>query len=297
MLAAVGSLDSPCGSPWCPMPITVRVSSWNLHGPPLAPRRDARFDEVARRILREDPDVVHFQEVWIPDDATRLIDMLCPSYEPVPDAGRGLILRTGGLLSFLKRRHVALNGEAPFQPFDRYASKWRFWQGDGISGKGVQSMVVGHTGVQLVFLNAHLQSPYRGQSYADTRLAQLRQLQRIASSLHPELPLIAVGDLNTAPEENLDPQFDAFWIDITQEHRRRCAGGTHYGHDGREADWIDYVLVRRQREWSVDFAELHRLENAAVDYPYSDHHGLLATVGLHHLESRPQGSGVTPGPA
>jgi endonuclease/exonuclease/phosphatase family metal-dependent hydrolase len=257
--------------------------SWNVHGPPFAPRRAQRLAAVAAELERRAPEVALLQEVWFAADAAALGRRLAGRYRMVDGAPRSGPMRVGGLLAFVR-------GDAAWRPvgdarFERYAAcaaRWRVWEGDGLIGKGIQvmSLVADDGGHGLTILHTHVQAQYNAVAHRRPRAGQLAQLAALAAGLDPATPVLAAGDLNTGPEESLYRDLLApTWLDLTTATRAaRPAAQTQF-ECGAEPLWIDYVLARRSPSWTVE-ADLELVENTARDEPFSDHNGLHARLRL-----------------
>jgi endonuclease/exonuclease/phosphatase family metal-dependent hydrolase len=237
---------------------------------------------AAEEIRRRDPDVVLLQEVWFAEDAALLRRHLEPAYVAV-DTVPGWLGRKGGLLSFVNaKRGWAVVGSR-FEQFEREASAWLFWEGDGIGDKGMQLLDLrSGTGQRLLVINTHLQAEYRVVRYEEVRRSQLRQLARAARGTSPSLPVVAAGDLNTRPEEtSLFHEISGEWFDLTAGAREDCRCGTLAARDegGETGRWIDYVLTLRRTGWQAT-AEISQIRSERADEPFSDHHGIDATVRL-----------------
>jgi endonuclease/exonuclease/phosphatase family metal-dependent hydrolase len=93
---------------------------------------------------------------------------------------------------------------------------------------------------------------------------------------HGEKILLA-GDFNTRPFESLYTTHIApLGSDLTSKYRAQCGPGCGTNIDASDGhrDWIDYVIART---FPVS-ADLVRIENEGLDWPYSDHDGLLVRV-------------------
>jgi endonuclease/exonuclease/phosphatase family metal-dependent hydrolase len=264
--------------------LRIRLLSWNLHGPPLAPRRAERFERVATEILSASaaPELVLLQEVWLRRDAERLRRRLAPTYDTLDGAPRTWPLRAGGLLAFLHRQAAWRPAPAPprFVPFAVAAPLWRVWEGDALGLKGVQTIELQHaaSAQALVVLNTHLQAQYGPIRHEPPRRAQLRQLSELAAAIDSSLPVLAAGDLNTGVDEPLyGDLLSPHWTDLTVEARAQHIG-TQF-ESGPEPLWIDYVLARRDGCWSAS-GDVTLIRNVARDEPFSDHHALCADVAL-----------------
>ena len=86
------------------MPLRVRLVSWNLHTPPLAPRRLPRLRAAGARLVHAPhADFLAFQEIWTSTWARELAAALEPAYEPLWPAGGPDHLDGSGLLTFVRR--------------------------------------------------------------------------------------------------------------------------------------------------------------------------------------------------
>jgi endonuclease/exonuclease/phosphatase family metal-dependent hydrolase len=251
--------------------------SWNVHGPPLAPRRATRLNAVGLEIERRAPEIALLQEVWFGGDAAALARQLAPRYDVVDGAPRVRPVRAGGLLAFVRRDsewRVADRG-VRFERYRTQAARWRVWEGDGLAAKGIQIIPLVHraAGRSIVMAHTHLQAQYEPIRHARPRGAQLTQLARLAATLGAATPVLAAGDLNTGPDDALYRDLIApIWIDLTAPTRTaRPAASTHF--ECASAPWIDYVLAHRSPHWSAT-GLLELIENRSRDDPFSDHHGL-----------------------
>ena len=185
-------------------------------------------------------------------------------------------------MAFVRRRSGWVIQDSSFYEFQAEAADWRIWEGDGFGAKGVQQIVLERQDTRLILLNTHLQSEYGEPKYTDIRSRQLHELRRVAERVPRHRPVIATGDFNTTPEEqNVYPALVDYWADLGEAVRRRCVCGTYYT-DGQEAGWIDYILARRNDDWEARASDFEIIRNSSSDDPYSDHHGLLATVELRN---------------
>lgn len=269
--------------------------SWNVHGPPFAPRRGARIAAVANEIERRAPELVLLQEVWFPGDADWLATRLSRRYTALDGTPRRRPLRVGGLFGLLRRDApwvLDARGVA-FEWYRAAASRWRLWEGDGAAGKGVQVVPLMHrdSGQPLVALHTHVQAQYDTIRHEAPRAQQLEQLAMLAATLPPNLPVLAAGDLNTGPVEAVYGQRIApTWLDLTETTRAaRPAAQTQF-ECGAEPLWIDYVLARRGPSWGFG-AAVDLVENNGRDDPFSDHNGLHARIEMERLSAADESGG------
>ncbi|MBI1814611.1 MAG: endonuclease/exonuclease/phosphatase family protein [Deltaproteobacteria bacterium] len=263
----------------------LRLVTWNLHGPPFAPRRRARMGAAAMEIARRAPDLALLQEVWFPGDAAYLVDQLRSDYDSIDVPAGALLGRKGGLLAFLRRSSPWSTERrvARFEEFGAAASRLIFWQGDGLGAKGIQIIELRHrdSSQRLFVLHTHLQAQYGEYRYEEIRHAQIAQLSEVAAGLDSAVPVLAAGDLNTMPEETvLYAQITGPWGDLTQKLRQRCGRGTVLHNEAvKENEWLDYVLAHHSPAWRFT-AEVEAIRNTGVDDPFSDHDGLDAAIAI-----------------
>jgi endonuclease/exonuclease/phosphatase family metal-dependent hydrolase len=274
-------------APWRRQEGSLRLVSWNLHGPPTVASMDLRLARVAHVLLEREPDLVLLQEVWFRGDAERLRRALESKYEVVPDESTitqhllGWLagFRKSGLLIFwLKTSEWHAAPRSSFRAFTAHASSWKFWQGDGLSTKGVQWVELNRTGLRVLVFNTHLQSPYSKDedlfggeySYLSERRDQVRELLNAMDENGGRGMSIVAGDFNMVPDD-LMPEVVGRLTDLTEQYRKTHDGATTIGSDGAPKDWIDYVLARGP--WATR-QHIRLIANRRADCPYSDHHAL-----------------------
>ena len=175
-----------------------------------------------------------------------------------------------------------------FHGFSRSAPGWRVWEADGLSGKGMLSVRVGRGGRQVSLVNTHLQAEYNGNRYGDVRAAQLGELSDVIERLPWAPPIILAGDLNTRPDEEAVLRgFLTDWLDLGRDVRERCECGTQINADGRPGAWVDYILARPPDGGYAATVDFELLRNRNLNDPYSDHHGLFATIEIQEGRSAP----------
>ena len=274
--------------------IVLHALSWNLHGAPSAGPMDARLGRIAGEILRRHPDLVVLQELWFADDARRLQDALSGHYLRVaddPDVSDSWLsnligLRRGGLQAFVARASVwRPEGPSRFERFHAGPPWWRslLAQGDGLAEKGIQSFTLVRPGVRIGIANTHLQARYAGSAAEVREDAEIRARQ-VAQVLHHITPerdaaaTLLVGDFNLYPDEGPYRQLTQDWVDLTRGLQcPTCV--TRLSRGGRPGGWVDYVFASARPVVRLD-PHMTMITNAAVDCPYSDHHGLELHVGI-----------------
>ena len=261
--------------------IYLKVLSWNLHGLawPLSKDLAGRIDRVSAKVRELSPDVVLLQEVWLGSQVERLTTALESEWKPVwiKRRSRG---PSGGLLAFIRASAGWKTVAAPeFYRFAASAPVWKIWEGDGLGGKGVLSVVLECGEKRICAINTHLQSQYSGANYAEVREAQLVELSKVVSNFHASVPAIVAGDFNTDVREPLYSIVAALGTDLTAEAREQSnVGTTANPRDGRP-EWIDYIVAANSQSWTVS-ATLELIANQSADVPYSDHSGLFCTIRL-----------------
>lgn len=262
------------------MTAVLKLISWNLHGVLFAEEKRRRLDLAAGLIRALEPDVVALQEVWWSHDARRITSALGAGYQVAPEPQPQIPLRRSGLLGLVRHQGGWQLRTSQFHEFEAEASDLKFWEADGLAGKGVQRIGVAYGDLEVNVLNTHLQAEYAGTNYREIRARQLGEIKAFARAMPPSSPILLVGDLNTRADEDLYVEIARAWNDLTEPLRRRCRCGTHLPEDGSTGGWIDYVLARSSRLWRVRATSVEILANQAHDLPYSDHQGLYATLEI-----------------
>lgn len=295
----------------------LHVITWNLHGLPNTGDISARLRRVARELRYRGPDLLLLQEVWFDGDAKELetelekdlengleeelYTALADKYTRVPDdpkVSSGFMnsvggFRNGGLLAFTKKGSTwETNKKAStFAEFKLAAPKWRVFETDGISTKGIQRFVLSNPRLarNLQIFNTHLQSQYGdGRRYVQIRKAQIGELTTLANTEYAAnqglVTQLTFGDFNTFPtERELYKEITDKWNDLTSRSREECNCGTSLDVDedpqsgtptAVEAEWIDYAFARRDTNVHVVDARRFPSSASTIDCPFSDHYGL-----------------------
>lgn len=257
-------------------PTRLRLVSWNVHGAPGAPRRDERMATMARVVTARRPDVVLLQEVWRQRDAETFIEALVPAgYASVEvPGGSHWPMRTSGLLGFV-RSAAGWRADAPrFHEFRAEAGDWKLWQGDGFGDKGALGFTLAQAGFEIALWNTHLQAAYLPGGYAEIRRQQLIEL-REAIVADGDRAVLVAGDLNTTPDEAAFAELAGFQ-ELSATLRAACSCGTSVDTPPSK-EWLDYLLAKAPAGWRIT-ADVSLIRSLAPDEPYSDHHGLDASV-------------------
>jgi endonuclease/exonuclease/phosphatase family metal-dependent hydrolase len=273
----------------------LRLLTWNVHALPHLYGARQRLARVIAKINEVQPDVICLQEVWSGRHAKRLHRALGDEYAAVAMARRLRDWPCGGLLTFVRHASGLRGGPPTFVRYAAHGSRRRFWEGDGLGGKGILAVQLCRDGETLVIANTHLQAqyPHRGRAYPSVRRAQLAQLARWLGQLGAEEPVLLAGDFNTTPAESLyAAHVVVLGRDLTEPARQQVGGGTYLDRHSGAQTWIDYVLARGVAAQS----SVARIENSAPDVPYSDHNGLLVDLVYAARGPTPRRAGATPFP-
>jgi endonuclease/exonuclease/phosphatase family metal-dependent hydrolase len=282
----------------------VRLVCWNLHGVPIGtPRRAERMEAVARRVrqIRPWPDVVLFQEVFLPSDLDILRRHLGARYQLVDDvprreyppwflpflnlAGIFLRFRKSGLAAFVSRRWEIVGSH--FEEFRTQDWELKLWEGDGYADKGFHRLDLRHRrkGERLSLFNTHTQAVRRQY---EIRGAQIQEIAAAVSAVDAAIPVLIAGDFNVRPREALYRVMtgELRWNDLT---RGMVSCGDSLGYREMRGEKCrrrrDYVFARP--DTPVDFsADAKLICNFADDVPYSDHHGIDADIRIRQTPAR-----------
>jgi endonuclease/exonuclease/phosphatase family metal-dependent hydrolase len=260
----------------------IRIVSWNLHGLPWPLSRDplGRMRNIAAVIAEQQPDVVALQEVWFGAYLQRLIDDLRDTYTAERLRRIGSLPRGGLAILVRKNSGWSPDGTPIWMQYERSAPAYRIWESDGISAKGLLALRLRRDDRQrFVLVDTHLQSQYpeNGRDYVLVRRDQLDELEgALTWRFHGE-PILITGDFNTRPFERLyATHIKSLGNDLTADLRTACGPWCGTNIDARDGhhDWIDYVIART---FPVH-AQATLVRNDGMDWPYSDHDGLLVRL-------------------
>jgi len=246
---------------------------------------DQRADELADWILHTRCDVVCLQEVFSAKAARRLIARLGPYFAHISEP-RAIRLEDDGLLI------------ASRLPFARPATSimWRdvAHLHEAAASKGATRVVIDlidrGVDMRLALVNLHMHADYEGRSYAAVRLLQAGQLRESLLSdialdrANEQWGLIAIGDFNVIAERDgvsLTPEYQ-----LLVEHLggpRDLYRDTAPPEPGPTCGdmRIDFAMAfdRSPDDRQTPLARLIALAAEVLEAPYSDHRGLLVTVG------------------
>jgi len=284
--------------------LRVNVVTWNLHGVPIVtPGREDRMKRAGERLrnAQPEPDVILLQEVFFPKDLKILKKRIGKDYVLVDDMPRrayppwfipGLNLgslffhfREGGLAAFVHRRWQVTDSR--FEEYRAQGSEFKIWEGDGYARKGIHRLDLLHneTRRQLTVFNTHTQSL---RAEHELRGIQISQLSTAAYAVDKEVPVLIAGDFNVRPEEPLYKVMteDFRWIDLT-DAMEKCSERLGYDEAGGEKvnRRRDYVFALPSAHWRFQ-TRAKFICNLTDDVPYSDHHGIEASITLRERSWR-----------
>ena len=294
----------------------LSLISWNVHGAPSSSPLKDRVSTIASLLKNFSPDVVLLQEVFKSSDKQLFFEQLGEQYDFIDTESMirepnhiligGLLGdRKSGLITLLKKSSRWKLIQGPDSPrFYEFTShpEWipYIWQGDRLANKGVLQVTIEKGEEQIMLFNTHLQANYGSQGeHHEIRTQQIMEVLALTYSISKDIPIIFAGDINVKPVcmdgstlcadvENYNLLTNNL-LDLTTTLRESEKCQNSYLHAQLEdpdcftrirevgSTWIDYVFI------SPDYGErvthqLQILNNAAPDYPYSDHNGLYLAL-------------------
>lgn len=196
-----------------PAPVEAGLVTFNIQALWVVGKdRPARMRAIAARLAELDPDVAGFQEAFVPADRGLLISELKRltrlqhhQYYPSANVGSGLLVSSAWPIR-----------EAWFHRYAAHAPTHRFWQGDGLAGKGVALARIELPGGGVMdFFNTHAQAGYGNPSYKQVRAGQMREAAAFIRNARTGTgPVFFVGDMNCRAGE---PEYDRLVEDLSLE--------------------------------------------------------------------------------
>ncbi len=189
-------------------PITLKIVTFNIQNTwVVGLNRPERMDAIARSLSELDPDIVGFQEAFVPRERELLINKL----KSTSRLQHYHYFRSGLVGSGKLTMSAYPIREVFFYRYKVTGDWYKFWEGDWWAGKGCGLARIEIPEVGIVdFYNTHIQAGYGNPAYRAVKEAQCRELAEfINASCYLEHLVILVGDLNTRPG---DPGHDALII-------------------------------------------------------------------------------------
>ena len=266
--------------------VSLRIGTFNVWGLPETFGHgddvSSRMRVIADRLSRSDLDVLLIQEAWTEEVQTTLeVGAGAAGFKIAGEPGA-----SGGLMT-LSRKPIR---SSDFERFRFRGDPERLAQGEFLSGKGFQSVVIETDQGPINVVNTHVHARYRRARpmlNSAVRMAQLLQIVGQLSTL--EGTCVVGGDLNCAAG---DPEYEAF---VGLAGIEELGGGSNHptlsrlnyykrhrtGQDKR----IDFLFVRAgggigwlARNARLIFAEPARIRE--IDRSLSDHFGFSADLDL-----------------
>jgi endonuclease/exonuclease/phosphatase family metal-dependent hydrolase len=247
----------------------VTFNAWDL--PVVSSDRAARIERMGLAVAALSPDVVAFQELWVDDDAKKVMS----------DLARGGLVYTQRFPSGLAGSglHIASRfpiSESTFLPYTLGGKPQKPWHGDWYGSKGIGRITVETPIGPIEFADTHLHATYDDSGeYVPVQIAQALEAAEFLQAAG-DRPLVLGGDLNA---DSSSPPF------------RILASRAGLGSIAR-APGIDWILFRSGTSVGMRVVESREVLDTPFDagdgrlVNLSDHHGVLAVLELSTTETR-----------
>ena len=198
--------DSPLlKNPPAPLaaPVTLKLVTFNIQATWIVgTNRPARMRAIAEYLGPLDPDVVGFQECLVPADRDLLISEMKKQtrlqynqYYPSGSLGSGVLISSAFPIK-----------EVWFHRYEAIAPAWKFWEGDGLAGKGMglaRIELPGGAGY-FDFFDTHAQAGYGNANYKVVRKQEMAEAaQFITGARCASIPAFVAGDFNSSQDTEL----------------------------------------------------------------------------------------------
>lgn len=262
----------------------LKVLCWNIQLLPdglalfskhLRKAQKVRLPWIIEHCLQSDYEVIVFQEVFDVQLRRKLRRKLRKAY-PYQVGPKGKFLRYSSGILILSRQPMKALGHVTFPPGIT---------ADKMAAKGCMLVEVNKNGKKIQIGGTHLQAGYteREQNIRQEQYLKIRQL--FDQHLHPDIPQMLLGDLNT--EQHLSPRYKAMLQTLDMHDTplldslpfTLCKTNTWNSHE--PACQLDYILLGKK--WPR--LKLHRIDilrlkgqytGRAMDY--ADHYGLIGEL-------------------
>jgi sphingomyelin phosphodiesterase 2 len=256
----------------------MRILTLNIWGAPYAKHRPERIQMIANEIKQNlKPDIVCFQEVYMPNDRRQLIDSLKSYYPHYHFFASGII--GSGLLTMSCFPII----DTVFHRFRMSGKPEDITHGDYYAGKGIGLARINAVEGRVDVYNCHTHAQYEADDNNEYAVFNETNLYEAAGFIHAyssNCPTVLCGDLNTRPEQlgyeiitKLGNLTNAFYR-IHHQFPITYAADNPYVES--ENQCLDYVLLRNASADSVELVMQERLSGRAK--AYSDHYSLLAEI-------------------
>lgn len=258
----------------------MKVLTFNIWGAPYAKKRSARIEAIAKKVKTLDPDILLFQEVYLPNNRKELIELLKNIWEHYHYFPSSLV--GSGLLTMSKYPIM----DAHFHKFRMQGKPDDLLHGDYYAGKGIGLTRINTIDGMIDVYNCHTHAQYdpdNDNEYAVYTETNLYEVARFIDSNSGASPVVLGGDLNTRPDQagyrivsQLGSLVDSYYY-LHSHYPSTLSNDNPYTDSMNQC--LDYVLVRNI---GVDNISIVMNEPLTGDIlAYSDHYGLLADINLN----------------
>ena len=256
----------------------MKILTLNIWGAPYAKHRSERVEAICDEIKRIDPDILCFQEVYLPDNRQDLIAGLVDTWcyhHYFPSALIG-----SGLLTMSKFPIM----DAAFYKFRMQGKPDDIMRGYYYAGKGIGLTRIDTPDGVLDVYNCHTHAQYEPDNdneYAVYNETNLYEAARFIDSQSGASPVVLCGDLNTRPDQAGYRIITQSGSLVNASFHLNQAHLTTYSRDNpyvtSDNQCLDYVLVRNIGVQTVELT-LNQTLSGGTAHTFSDHYGLLADV-------------------
>jgi sphingomyelin phosphodiesterase 2 len=271
----------------------MQILTLNIWGVPYAKHCATRLQLIADKVLELSPDVLCFQEVYLPGCPKILIDRLKAQYPYSHHFASGLV--GSGLLTLSKYPIV----DAAFHRFRMGGKPLRLEHGDYYAGKGIGFTRISTPQGFVDVYNSHTHAQYQRENdneYAVYTNTNLYEAIRFIHAYSDSNAVILCGDLNTRPDQlgyriltQMGNLSDAYF-GYCQQYPITYAAANPYTHDFNQC--LDYVLTRSATVQKIELALNETLSGKAQ--AYSDHYALMAEVDIQTPPSEKAITAIAP---
>jgi endonuclease/exonuclease/phosphatase family metal-dependent hydrolase len=246
----------------------LTLNCWGL--PFLTPHKNRRLDAISEIIRNGNWDVIALQEVWLKSDQQRLIRNSGFKHSVVFDAGSRFI---GSGMILLSKFKIL---KSDFHRFRVMGFPHRLDQGDFHSTKGVGFALLETPQGELPVFTTHLIAKYAPRHERDVnrvfRIAQILELVFYVRRMATPKSFVLCGDLNSQEQDlELQALYALFGVPRNLHLKLRS--------NKKRIDHIICGATHKELDLRVSNGSLvFRQPFSGEGIPYSDHHGVSATV-------------------
>lgn len=258
----------------------MKILTFNIWGAPYAKKRSARIQVIAEKLKILNPDILLFQEVYLPNNRKELIELLKPTWRHYHYFPSSLV--GSGLLTMSKYPII----DAHFHKFRMQGKPDDLLHGDYYAGKGIGLTRISSPDGMVDVYNCHTHAQYdpdNDNEYAVYTETNLYEVTRFIDSNSGASPVVLCGDLNTRPDQagyRIVTQLGALvdsYVYLNKRYPITLSNKNPYTDSINQC--LDYILVRNISVGSVSIVMNEHLTGDVL--AYSDHYGLLADIKLN----------------